>query len=164
MDHSIDNAHIARALVVPTAQTVAAPGFAAVTTVRDARKRNGHDTHSTVVSALKDLSNGGESNSSAVVVDERVYQERVEMCEFLVQCAASLLLDQVRTRMRVCVCAASGCVQLSMQCKYCILDPCVLTSRLTLRLLDGRRTKASTLTALVLAQKFFSQRRKVNNN
>ncbi|GAB9471415.1 hypothetical protein Gpo141_00008628 [Globisporangium polare] len=97
MDHSIDNAHIARALVVPTAQTVAAPGFAAVTTVRDARKRNGHDTHSTVVSALKDLSNGGESNSSAVVVDERVYQERVEMCEFLVQCAASLLLDQAST-------------------------------------------------------------------
>lgn len=53
---------------------------------------NGHDRRSSTVA----LALQGLSNNNGAPVDDRAFQECIDMCEFLVQCAASLLLDQVR--------------------------------------------------------------------
>lgn len=151
MEHD-DSAARARAPI--STPTLAATGIHAPA-MQYTHERKDHVSRSATVSVLKHLSNGGEGNNAAV--DERAYQERIEMSEFLVQGAANLLLDQVRASVLVHVSHAA------LPCTTCLYTCCVLTLPRML-LTTQRRNQASTLTALVLAQTFFSQRRKVIMN
>lgn len=69
----------------------------APTQVQQGEEQPSNPSRHDIAAALEHLSTNGSRDTTGAVDDERVYRVRIELCKFVMQCAANLLLDQVRS-------------------------------------------------------------------